>query len=599
MTDISFFDGLSGASGAPTEVKFNGTDITEIKIREGAGAFTTAWTSVPPAPTPSTSYNYLSDATDGSGNPQPHFIPDFSTPTATIYVPSQYASDVYSDSSSSVGYKKQFGCGGTAIDGDVCAVIAKMGGSNPVGDYPEYGMVFIYERSQFGWSFSASFGGIPGNANTDQWNHMGGYESSTGSAIAVHNGRVFVSAGSFSKSVYIFSKDAGTWSLEARVTGSSSGIEQSSNYSDDISLSVHGGIIAMGLPHARGDIAHTGTSNHSGIVAVYVAPSKDEWVTGTRGQTVPWTYWMSQGAYAEDDNDSYHHMNMGFSVAVHDGRASGGKSVIVGGVAKTVAVKNSHYYWISNSSHQHAYGASFNSSSGIVDPDGVVSVPTTNSTTLDAYWAETQASLCGWGNDITFLASTGADSANAATERLYQLDDAGGSWDFSFMQYINAYWGGINENMNEDHPGRRGHATILADRLIVAGGRYDWHPVRSVFMREQTGAGGASQNIVQGDYFIDAFNGGLPDLNPSGGSVSGGGVTSPDSQNADFEGYVNFHGDLSSYWTANQSSLEATHGNKRGWGEAHWYTAGIKEGREMKYQFTTYDYDDGVKIYEG
>jgi hypothetical protein len=118
-------------------------------------------------------------------------------------------------------------------------------------------------------------------------------------------------------------------------------------------------------------------------------------------------------------------------------------------------------------------------------------------------------------------------------------------------------------------------------------------------MREQTGAGGASQNIVQGDYFIDAFNGGLPDLNPSGGSVSGGGVTSPDSQNADFEGYVNFHGDLSSYWTANQSSLEAAHGNKRGWGEAHWYTAGIKEGREMKYQFTTYDYDDGVKIYEG
>ena len=205
--------------------------------------------------------------------------------------------------------------------------------------------------------------------------------------------------------------------------------------------------------------------------------------------------------------------------------------------------------------------------------------------------------MCGWGNDITLLASQGWADGLSNQERLYQLDPAGGSWGFSFMQYINSHWG---ENYNFGTPEGRGYATILADRLIVASANPSStsSPIRKVWMREQTGAGGTSQAIVQGDYFMDGFDGGLPHLSPSGGSVDGGGVNSVDSDNADFEGYVNFYGDLSSYWTANQSSLESTYGNKRGWGEAHWYQSGIKEGREMKYQLTTYDYDIGVKIYE-
>jgi len=319
---------------------------------------------------------------------------------------------------------------------------------------------------------------------------------------------------------------------------------------------------------------------------------------------------MSPGAYAEDDNDGSDWMNMGWSVAAHDGRASGGQSVIVAGVGTMKDVKNSHYYWIGNSSAQ------FNNSSGISDPSGVLTGPTNNSSYTDTYDAETQASLCGWGNDITLLATQDNADGLSNVDRIYQLANPTGTyWDFSFMQYIETKWDG-NRTIGfhaEDDVDHRGYATILADRLIVGAGKYDFQPVRHITMREQSGAGGTSQSIVQGDYFgrtsgplalgvlsnKDGFDGGLFNLSAAGGSLDGGGVTSPDSQNADFEGYINFHADLSSYWTSNQSSLESTYGNKRGWGESHWYTAGIKEGREMKYQFTTYNFDDGVKVYEG
>ncbi len=674
---MAFQFGPSGSLEDVSAVEFDGQSVDEI-VLDG----TSVWTSVEPLGA-SSSFLYPSGATSGwsssLGEPQPPYIPDLSVGTDTLSWPSVFGGgNVYFNGSfihTDDGHG--FGSGGVAIEGDVAAVIT------PVmvgGSFDGNGVLFIYERNGGNWEFAASFfHDFQAVAGQDQYDtgfqktHIGGFESCAGSGLVVQNGRVFVSlySGSGEISVTVLSNHLktnlstfagppfnqtdqpsdwrysstpgtydmhyGDWSEEASIHYTNShpaDIKNADSYLDQAAyeitcMSVHGGILAVGLPGHPGDTHYVDDSE--GVVAIYEAPSSNQWWPAgcERGRMAYWTDWLSPGAAVNDRSGFWRNLEVGFSVAVRDGRVTGGPTVVAAGANHPYGTSTPVFYWISDSSGNFTHragttvqglsddscpwwswgtyalshpngpctaaGQQSPEGSGIVEPSGAIPFPGAWTTTT---FERPRVALGGWGNDIFMLVvwrSSGPDaqiwqlsSSQATFEHVQDIDNnakdtSGGA--------ASAEWAS-GTLYDESMPDRRAYAVILADRMIYAAGINGTYITattcdRHVLMREQSGQGGSTAAIVQGD-FMESFGYRIGGSDPAPGY--------PGSVVANFEGYVNEQ--LASYWSANEASLLATYGSKRNWGEVHWYTTGIKEGRPMKYQQITLTFP-GIGIYEG
>ncbi len=620
---MAFQFGPSGSLEDVSAVEFDGQSVDEI-VLDG----TSVWTSTPPLGA-SSSMTYPSGATDAYGNAQPHLVGDLSVVADTLQWPASvskvhpYGGIGYtlahgdgSDPETAHG----FGSGGVAIEGDVCAVISPVHTYNTSYHLHGSGWLMIYERTAGSWNLVHTVTSF--DSGDYSWG-MGGYDSGIGTGLIVSNGRVFVTEGGSGGKVSIYSKDAGVWSREVRLFASSAyyinqytnnGIEywHGSNFSPR--LAVHGGMLALGLPAAPGDETHYhpnwDSGERVGIVGVYRAPSSNQWYYGTRGEDMLFTDWLSPGAAGQqtDGSNAFRDfMEFGTGVAVRDGRVTGGPTVVAVGVntpgdssSPAGLPHKSHFYFIgdSNGLFTHRAGSTHNYSgspyytdltAGIVEPTGEIILDSTYS----HYSQYAAASLGGWGNDITMLTCQAFPSTGYSDTRMWQLNS--GLTGFDHMQdidnrsrysttgnYTGAEWGAaeMDYSNSEHEPWRRSFAFLVADRMIFAAGLNTSFPNsdyadRSILLREQSGQGGSSASIEQGD-FLPSF---AWRAAPTGLPVSPGSLGCVV---ANFEGYVDEQ--LASYWSANEASLLATYGSKRNWGEAHWYTNGIKEGRPMKYQ---------------
>mgnify|MGYP003314678768 CR=1 FL=1 len=137
-------------------------------------------------------------------------------------------------------------------------------------------------------------------------------------------------------------------------------IYDSDDYEDhweNTCISVHGGTLAVGMPGQPGDTHYLNDS--AGVVAIYEAPSSNQWWPAgcERGWMSYWTNWLSPGAAVNDRHGSYYNLEVGFSVAVRDGRVTGGPTVVAAGANHPYGTATPAFYWISDSSGNFTHRA--------------------------------------------------------------------------------------------------------------------------------------------------------------------------------------------------------------------------------------------------